>query len=150
MPVQSKLYDVLPAKYGYVVFTAAGSMVMNMWMMVRVMRARKTYNVELPDMYSKDSKEFNCIQRAHQNTLEMSPYFLMLLLVGGLQNPRLSAAAGCVYLLGRIAYTFGYSTGDPSKRHFGGFGNGGLIVLLGTTVSFACHQLGLVRCSCRH
>lgn len=149
MPVQSKLIDILPTDYGFVVFTAVGSMIVNGWMVMRVMRARKTHKVEYPDMYSKDSKEFNCIQRAHQNTLETYPQFLVLLLFGGLQYPRISAAAGCVYLLGRIAYNIGYSTGDPSKRRYGAFGFAGMLILLGNTISFACHQLKLCGPGCR-
>jgi glutathione S-transferase len=143
MVVQSKLIDILPAGYGYVVFTAVGSSFVNMWLGMRVMRARKQYSVEYPDLYSKDNKVFNCIQRAHQNTLESYPQFLMLLFVGGLQYPKISAAAGVVYLLSRIAYALGYSTGDPEKRRYGAFGYLGLLVLAGNTVSFACHQLKL-------
>jgi len=47
MAVQSKLVDILPADYGYVVFTAAGSMLVNMWMVFNVMRARKQHNVKV-------------------------------------------------------------------------------------------------------
>jgi glutathione S-transferase len=117
-----------------------------MWMAMRVMNARKQYSVEFPDLYSKDNKVFNCIQRAHQNTLENYPQFLLLLMVGGLQYPRISAAAGVIYLLGRIAYAVGYSTGEPDKRKYGAFGFIGMVLLIGNTLSFACHQLKLVNC----
>lgn len=84
----------------------------------------------------KDSKKnlFNCVQRAHQNTLEMFPIFSTLLLAGGLQYPEISAAAGVVYILGRIVFVSGYSTGIPAKRTRGAFGYLGLITLLGTSV----------------
>lgn len=77
---------------------------------------------------------FNCTQRAHQNTLEMLPIYNTLLLVGGLKYPEISAAAGAVFLLGRIAFVSGYTTGDPAKRMRGAFGYLGLITLLGTSL----------------
>jgi len=47
MAVQSKLIDVLPTHYGCVVFTAVGSIFVNMWMALNVIRARKQYNVKV-------------------------------------------------------------------------------------------------------
>lgn len=46
--------------------------------------------VKYPNMYAdkkenKDADAFNCVQRAHQNTLENIPHFLMFLLLAGLQ-----------------------------------------------------------------
>ncbi|CAJ0842555.1 1261_t:CDS:1, partial [Entrophospora sp. SA101] len=37
----------------------------------------------------------------------------------------------------RIAYAVGYSTGEPDKRHRGGFGYFGSLALVGTTISSA-------------
>ncbi|XP_041348293.1 microsomal glutathione S-transferase 3-like [Gigantopelta aegis] len=137
----SKFAHCLPDGYGYVVLVGVGSTFVNMWMAVNVMRARKKYEVEYPDLYSKTSKEFNCIQRVHQHTLESQSQFLMLLFIGGLQYPKITAATGVVYLIARIAYASGYYTGDPSKRRRGAFGHFAELVLLGNVISFACHQL---------
>ena len=38
--------------------------------------------------------------------------FLVLLLLGGLEAPYAAAAAGAVWLAGRLVYTIGYSTGE--------------------------------------
>jgi len=140
--VQSTLAACLPEGYGYVIFTAVGSTFVNMWMAINVGKARKKHGVQYPLMYSPDNNEFNCVQRAHQNTLEGYPTFLLLLMTGGLQYPKISAGAGVVYLLGRIMYARGYYTGDPAKRSRGGFAYLGLLTLLGSSLTFAANQLG--------
>ena len=80
---------------------------------------------------------FNCVQRGHQNALEVYPQFLMLLFVGGLKHPVAASVAGLIWLAGRIVYAAGYATGDPSQRQKGAFGYIGLLTLLGTSVSTA-------------
>jgi hypothetical protein len=47
---------------------------------------------------------FNCVQRAHQNSLENQPIFLALLTLSGLQYPVTAATFGGLYLAGRIGY----------------------------------------------
>lgn len=76
---------------------------------------------------------FNCVQRAHQNTLEMFPVYTTFLLIGGLKYPEISAGAGIVYLLGRALYASGYSTGSPDKRRRGVVGYLGFLTLIGTS-----------------
>ncbi|XP_069135656.1 glutathione S-transferase 3, mitochondrial-like [Argopecten irradians] len=139
----SKIMEDLPEGYGYVILTGVGSTFVNMWMGMNVAKARKQYEVAYPNMYS-DNKVFNCIQRAHQNTLEGYPTFLMLLFVGGLQYPLTSAGAGTIYQLGRIAFAKGYSTGEPEKRRWGTFGYIGLLTMLGCSVGVAVRQLKLI------
>jgi len=131
----------LPADYGYVVLTGVGAIFMVMWKGVRVGQARKRFGVEYPDMYSKDSTTFNCIQRAHQNTLENLPQFFFLLTMGGLSHPVLSACGGWVWIAGRVVYAIGYSTGEPRKRVRGAFGYLGLLTLLGCTVHTAVQNI---------
>jgi len=127
----------LPAEYGYVILTGVAAIFMVVWKGMLVGKARKLYKVPYPDMYSKDSKVFNCTQRAHQNTLENLPQFFFLLMLGGWSNPRLSAAAGLLWILARIVYALGYSTGDPAARMRGMFGYIGILTLLGTSVHTA-------------
>jgi len=141
MGAASKILECLPECYGYVILVGVDSVFVNMWLAHNVGKARKQYGIEYPTMYSTENDKFNCIQRAHQNWLEMYPQFLTLLFIGGLQHPKTTAAAGVVYLLGRIVYAHGYYTGDPKKRTRGFFGMLGLVTMLGTTVCTAFHQL---------
>merc|ERR1711860_2635 len=94
-------------------------------------------------MYSDDDR-FNCVQRAHQNTLENYPQFLILMIFGGLTFPKLSAAAGMVWIVGRVFYALGYYSGDPKKRMRGAFGYLGLLALLIFSIITALKLLGCV------
>nr|ADU33211.1 microsomal glutathione S-transferase 3 [Pinctada imbricata] len=141
----SKVAEILPKEYGCVIFTGIATSFVNMWMGINVAKARKKYEVPYPTMYSADSKEFNCIQRAHQNTLERYPEFLMLLFVAGLEYPRIAAGAGSLYYASRIAFAMGYYTGDPEKRRWGSFGYIGLLTLLGCSVGTALKLLEIIK-----
>jgi glutathione S-transferase len=55
--------------------------------------------------------------------------------MGGIRYPIISAVGGVIWLAGRVAYTLGYSTGDPSLRRRGSFQYIGLLTLLGTAVT---------------
>ncbi|SCV69527.1 BQ2448_2547 [Microbotryum intermedium] len=79
----------------------------------------------------------DCTQRAHGNTLEAIPFFLFSLIQVGLSHPRAAAVLGSIWLAGRVAFTIGYSSGDPSKRYYGVFHNIGFLGLLGTSVYLA-------------
>ena len=149
----------LPQDYGYVISAGIGAIFMVMWKGVRVgmvdnngdgareiditisFQARKKYGVEYPEMYSKDSRVFNCIQRAHQNTLENLPQFFFLLTTGGFSCPKLAAVGGWVWVAGRVVYALGYSTGDPAKRVRGAFGYLGLFTMLGCAINTAIQNI---------
>ncbi|KAK7088645.1 glutathione S-transferase 3, mitochondrial-like [Littorina saxatilis] len=144
MGIMTRIASDLPEGYGYVVLVGAvGNTFVNMWMAINVGRARKRFDIPYPEMYSTTDKgkEFNCIQRAHQNTLEGQGTFLTLLFIGGLQYPKITAGVGMMYLASRVAYALGYYTGDPDKRRWGAFGHIAELVLLGNVISFAAHQL---------
>ncbi|CAG7729302.1 unnamed protein product, partial [Allacma fusca] len=104
---------VLPDGYGYVILTAVASIFMVIWKAAQVLKARKEFKVEFPTMYSDQSELFNCYQRAHQNTLENYPQFLLLLLLAGIEMPCVSSLAGLIWIVGRVVYALGYQTGDP-------------------------------------
>jgi len=132
---------VIPCGYGLVIFTALGTVVLTAWKAIKVGQARQEFKVPYPAMYSAENMAFNCIQRAHQNTLENYPHFLFLLLVGGLEMPYWSTVAGVIWIVGRINYARGYYTGDPRKRANGTWGIVGMTMLLLATLRFAIRRL---------
>lgn len=106
-----------------------------MYMPIMVIKARKLYHVKYPDLYAdadknKNAKEFNCVQRGHQNSLENLPMFLSLLFTTACRYPISASVLGLVYNLGRLLYFNGYSLGDPQKRYRGGFNNLAILGLM--------------------
>ncbi|KAK6912368.1 Membrane-associated, eicosanoid/glutathione metabolism (MAPEG) protein [Dillenia turbinata] len=113
--------ELLPREYGYVALVLVLYVVLNYWMAFKVGAARKKYKVYYPTMYAiesenKDAKLFNCVQRGHQNSLEIMPVFFMLMILGGIRYPIACAVLGSVYLVARFFYFTGYSSGVPEKR----------------------------------
>ncbi|CAN6465966.1 unnamed protein product [Victoria cruziana] len=133
----------IPKEYGYVVLVLAIYSLFNFWMAFQVGMARKRYKVPYPTLYAiesenKDAKLFNCVQRGHQNSLEVMPIFFVLLLLGGARHPLVASGLGIVYIVARYFYFTGYSTGDPAKRlTLGKYNMFALLGLLGCTISFA-------------
>ena len=82
------LFDMLGADYHWVLLTVVYTIIMVAFLAIKVGRARKKHGVSYPTMYSDKDKLFNCVQRAHQNTLEQVPVFLCLLLLVGIELPR--------------------------------------------------------------
>jgi glutathione S-transferase len=79
---------------------------------------------EDPDLYAKEThknkKEFDCVQRAHQNTLENFPAVAVMAIVNGVVFPIATAATLVAWNVGRILYIRGYASGAPEKRQLGG------------------------------
>jgi len=132
---------IFPSGYGFVVLTAVGSIMMVQWKSMKVGIARDEFKVPYPQMYSSDNTAFNCVLRAHQNTMESYPQFLLLLLIGGYEMPYFCTLGGWIWILGRIYYAKGYYTGDPSKRAKGTFSIIGMVMLLAATAKFALKRL---------
>mmetsp|Transcript_989 Transcript_989/g.1531 ORF Transcript_989/g.1531 Transcript_989/m.1531 type:complete len:151 (-) Transcript_989:74-526(-) len=114
----------IPHDFGWVVMAVGSSQFMNIFLSVQVSMARKKYDVQYPTMYAdaskKDADKFNCVQRAHQNTLETWAPVTILALVNGLVYPKASAALFGVWQLGRVIYGIGYAKGGPKGRMAGG------------------------------
>ncbi|THH07962.1 hypothetical protein EW145_g3031 [Phellinidium pouzarii] len=134
----------VPEGYSYAIAAASSTILLNFWQSIRVNTARKQAGIAYPQLYaekaevqaSKSALIFNCTQRAHQNTLETTPHNILAILVTGLTYPCVAAGLGAVWVFGRVLYTIGYSTGEPSKRNSrGGFLSslGSLGLMLATT-----------------
>ncbi|RHZ88159.1 hypothetical protein Glove_26g255 [Diversispora epigaea] len=136
-------------EFGYVIATGIASIFLTIYLGAKAGMARRKAGVPYPFMYAtaeeakNDHKKmiFNCHQRAHLNTLEIYPQFLFILVMGGLKYPILSSIGGVIYILGRLAFAWGYQTGDPSKRVRGAFGYIGALTLIGTSVASAISLL---------
>ena len=135
--------EFLPKDFSYVIFCIVYTIIMNIYLSIQVGKARKQYKVDYPAMYSDKSQIFNCIQRAHQNTLEQLPLFLVTLIIVGVPFPRFSALCGAVFVTSRFSYAWGYYTGDPKKRLNGEYGFAGMLGLLGGLI-----YIGLRQCGC--
>jgi len=119
----------LTREYGYVVLVLVAYSFLNLWMGIQVGKARRKDKVSYPTMYAvesenKDAKLFNCIQRGHQNSLEVMPLFFAILLLGGLRHPAAAAGLGALYTVARLFYFTGYATGVPHNRMRIGSGSG--------------------------
>lgn len=139
--------ELLPKEYGYVVIVLVLYCFLNFWMGSQVGRARKKYKVFYPIMYAneaenKDAKIFNCIQRGHQNSLEMMPIFFVLMILGGIRHPLISTSLGVVYTVSRFFYFKGYSTGDPNNRlSLGKYSFLAVFALMICTISCGVHMV---------
>jgi glutathione S-transferase len=87
------------------------------------------------DMERDALLQFNCAQRAHYNFMESYPQNLALILIGGLQYPRVTAATAAFWIVNRALYAIGYTNVSKSKngagRYLGVFHNLGGFALLG-------------------
>ena len=144
----------VPQAYGYVLLTClVGPFVVNMQLTSNVMKARKLFGVEYPNLYGvpghhDKADDFNRVQRGHQAMYETLGFFLPASLIGGLQHPIAVAVFGAMYTLGILGYQLGYMDttldvkvarylrGGPI-RYIGLFGSYGAVVsLVGTLLEW--------------
>jgi glutathione S-transferase len=67
--------------------------------------------------FSREAKDFNCIQRGHQQAIETYTQFVALSLVAGIKYPLVSTVGGLVWTVARFQWAGGYATGTPSRRY---------------------------------
>ena len=83
----------------------------------RVGKARGDYGIKAPAVTGHEM--FERYYRVQMNTLEQLVLFLPALWLGAMHvDPRLAAAIGSIYLVGRAVYYRAYIA-DPAKRSFG-------------------------------
>ncbi|XP_041069378.1 microsomal glutathione S-transferase 3b [Carcharodon carcharias] len=128
----------IPQHFGYVILVFIYSWVMLAYLAMKVGIARKKYNVKYPNMYSEKDPIFNCIQRAHQNTLEIYPQWLIFQLIAGAVYPITASVLGIIWVTSRFTYAWGYYSGVPEKRMNGSYGYIGLlgVIFLSIVVAF--------------
>ncbi|PWA16384.1 hypothetical protein CCH79_00004666, partial [Gambusia affinis] len=112
----------VPSSYGFVILIYLYSWVMLVYLAAQVIEARTKYKVKYPAMYSDKDQMFNCIQRAHQNTLEVYPQWLVFQTIAASVYPLTASVLGAVWVTSRFFYAWGYYTGEPEKRMNGAFG----------------------------
>ncbi|KAJ7746193.1 hypothetical protein DFH07DRAFT_1038642 [Mycena maculata] len=115
---------VIPAGTSYV----AGSVLLTVFLLLgqtyTVGEHQGLSGIKYPQLYADKAQMdanpkaivFNCVQRAHQNTLKNLPLLYSMTLITSLKYPILAASLLRTWSLGRVGYTVGYSTGDPKKR----------------------------------
>ena len=133
----------VPDNYGYVFF-ACGVLpaVANLLIGGKVMGARKTYNVQYPNLYAtpgyhKSADEFNRVQRGHQHIFESLSDFRAVSFIGGLAHPLVCAGCGVVYCLGNALYMAGYADNKLDVK-VARLKKGGPISMLAFLVSLGC------------
>ena len=80
-------------------------------MAIGVMKARKRFGVEFPDLYAKESNPnkaaFDAVQRGHQNVLENIPIFLAVqAFVALAAGPLVAAGLITVYTVAKVRQVF--------------------------------------------
>lgn len=93
------------------------ALILYFWMGLRVAGARRVSGIAAPAMTGDALLERHL--RVQGNTLEWLPIFLPSLWLFALYwSDAIAAAAGAVWILGRIVYALGY-VADPKKREAG-------------------------------
>lgn len=118
----------------YVLLVTASSYILSSWLGIRIGPFRKAANVPHPHV----SVPREIIANATSLKEKRDPSFLTAMLIAGLNYPKLSAAAGFVWMLGRVVYAIGYTR--DVKQNIKGQGR----FFLGGFHAAALSQVGLI------
>eukprot|EP00563_Minutocellus_polymorphus_P018072 CAMPEP_0197722540 /NCGR_PEP_ID=MMETSP1434-20131217/5188_1 /TAXON_ID=265543 /ORGANISM="Minutocellus polymorphus, Strain CCMP3303" /LENGTH=127 /DNA_ID=CAMNT_0043307707 /DNA_START=74 /DNA_END=457 /DNA_ORIENTATION=+ len=106
----------LPETFGYVILSCvAAPCIATSFMGGPVMKARKEFNVQYPNLYAtpgyhKDADAFNRVQRGHQAVLvESLPSFTLSALVAGVCYPITMSITGVAWSVGAYLFQLGYA-----------------------------------------
>ncbi len=103
--------------YHWTALVTALALLLYAFMGIRVGGARKTYGVSAPAVTGHPT--FERLYRVQVNTLEWLPIFLSVLWLFALyHSDKIAAAAGLVWIVGRVLYMTGY-TQAAEKRSLG-------------------------------
>lgn len=94
----------LPSEYGWTLVALGGAVMTTMYGGIKVALARKKFDVKYPTLYAESShkhaKAFNCVQRAHQQTLEWMAPVMVMTAANGLVFPIAAARCCAVWTVG--------------------------------------------------
>lgn len=128
--------------YGWTLLALLAALLVYVCAAIRVGRARGAYGVKAPA--TSGPAAFECVYRAHQNTVEQMVLFLPLLAVTAVVwGDRWAALYGAVWAVGRLLYIEGYARA-PEKRELGFMLSGvlSLLVLVALTGTLLWRLLG--------
>ena len=113
-------------EYCFVLFVFVYSVILNIFLVMQVSKARKEHGIEYPNLYADrtidgevKANNFNQVQRAHQNTLEERDNILIMMAINGFFHPFLAATFGFFWVTARFLYGMGYANSGPKGRTLG-------------------------------
>ncbi|PVI05028.1 membrane-associated proteins in eicosanoid and glutathione metabolism [Periconia macrospinosa] len=124
----------VPAGYGYVLAAATSTFFVAAYLGGRVVTYRKAAKIPYPHMYATPEQissapparaklldAFNRAQRGHQNFLESQASTIAAMCITGLVYPKMAAALGATWSVGRILYAWGYNNDkEEGKGRYNG------------------------------
>ena len=143
----------LPSEYGYVILSCVvGPFVSSMMIGGSVMTARKSLDVQYPNLYAtpgfhKQADAFNRVQRGHQSMFESLGSFIPAALIGGSKYPLFVSASGIFYCVGSYLFMAGYAdtkleVGTARHMKGGPIRVLGILMAIGSCVSVAGSMIG--------